>query len=144
MLECPQDRAPSGTGSLFPVLPVRVVVYFIFVVEFGVVILHLVVVLVVIVIVVVVIDCFRARPEKWWSLRDWSRTRATNQVALVDVEFVDLDFGITFGTGGHSNSSHSSAHGFELKFLNLRDRGSIYAIDASLPIAVRLRIITRT
>src|SRR5512132_2679389 len=63
--------------------------------------LALLVVLVLVVVLFVVLDGFEfdGRDAGHFEIR--AAVGATNQVALVDVELVDLDLRITFRTGGH-------------------------------------------
>ena len=69
-----------------------------------VVVFVVVVVLVVIVVVVVVVGGFELDGGRAGHFEIGAAVGAADQIALVDVELVDFDIGVTFRTGGHTCS----------------------------------------
>src|SRR2546429_5131689 len=95
------SRRAISLRSFLPAFVLLVVFFFVVVVfRVGVVVFQVVVVFVVFFVV------FRRGVELDGRQADYleigATLRATELVALVDVEFVDFYFGITFGAGGHT------------------------------------------
>jgi hypothetical protein len=103
-----QGAAHRPPGSFLPIVPFRIFVFVLAVIE-VVVVLFLLVVFVVVVFVVVV-GRLELQGRRAGDLEVGAAVGAADQVPLVDVELIDFDLGIAFRTGRHTYSSTQELH----------------------------------
>jgi hypothetical protein len=66
-----------------------------------VLVFEIVIIIIVVVLVVFFVDGLEFDGSDTRHFEVGAAVRAADQIALVDIEFVDFDFGITFRAGGH-------------------------------------------
>src|SRR6266540_1511667 len=106
----PSDASVSPSACSFrllvPASAALLVIVLFFVIVVGVLVVFEVVVIIIVVVFVIVRREIELDRRQAGHFQVRAAVRAAQLIALVDIEFVDLDLGIAFGAGGHTVSDH--------------------------------------